>query len=61
MRSMWISSPRRCAWTPQRQQLRRELQIQPEDHVLLYVGKISPVKNPVLLPQALAHLKPTLD
>ena len=44
-------------WTPQRQQLRRELQIQPEDHVLLYVGKISPVKNPLLLPQALAHLK----
>jgi len=24
---------------------------------LLYVGKISPVKNPLLLPQALAHLK----
>ena len=44
-------------WTPQRQQLRRELQIQSEDHVLLYVGKISPVKNPLLLPQALAHLK----
>jgi len=44
-------------WTPQRQQLRRELQIQPGDHVLLYVGKISPVKNPLLLPQALAHLK----
>ena len=44
-------------WTRQRQQLRRELQIQPEDHVLLYVGKISPVKNPLLLPQALAHLK----
>ena len=44
-------------WTPQRQQLRSELQIQPGDHVLLYVGKISPVKNPLLLPQALAHLK----
>lgn len=44
-------------WTPQRQQLRRDLQIQPGDHVLLYVGKISPVKNPLLLPQALAHLK----
>ena len=44
-------------WTPRRQQLRRELQIQPGDHVLLYVGKISPVKNPLLLPQALAHLK----
>ena len=44
-------------WTPQRQQLRRGLQIQPGDHVLLYVGKISPVKNPLLLPQALAHLK----
>ena len=44
-------------WTPQRQQLRRELQIQPGDHVLLYVGKISPVKNPLLLSQALVHLK----
>ena len=44
-------------WTPQRQQLRRELHIQPGAHVLLYVGKISPVKNPLLLPQALAHLK----
>jgi len=44
-------------WTPKRQQLRQELQIQLEDHVLLYVGKISPVKNPLLLPQALAVLK----
>ena len=44
-------------WTPQRQQLRQELQIQPDDHVLLYVGKISPVKDPLLLPRALAHLK----
>ena len=43
-------------WKPQRQELRRDLQIQPGDHVLLYVGKISPVKNPLLLPQALAHL-----
>ena len=44
-------------WKPQREQLRYELQIEPQDHVLLYVGKISPVKNPLLLPQALAHLK----
>lgn len=43
-------------WKPQREQLRHELQIEPKDHVLLYVGKISTVKNPLLLPEALAHL-----
>lgn len=44
-------------WRPQRVQLRADLAITPDAHVLLYVGKISPVKNPLLIPAALQVLK----
>ena len=44
-------------WKPQRDQLRADLPIPADAHVLLYVGKISPVKNPLLIPAALQQLK----
>ena len=44
-------------WRPQRQALRAELGIPPEAPVLLFVGKISPVKDPLLIATALELLR----
>jgi glycosyltransferase involved in cell wall biosynthesis len=43
-------------WMPQRNELRRALQIPATAEVLLSVGKITPVKGPLLLAKALALL-----
>jgi len=43
-------------WTPQRHELRGALQIPATAEVLLSVGKITPVKGPLLLAKALALL-----
>jgi len=43
-------------WRPQRAQLRADLGIPAEGLVLLFVGKISPVKDPLLIPAALRQL-----
>jgi glycosyltransferase involved in cell wall biosynthesis len=44
-------------WQPQRQALREELGLPPDALVLLFVGKISPVKDPLLIPAALERLR----
>lgn len=43
-------------WSPQRLGLRRELGIEPADLVLLWSAKMTPVKAPLLLVEALAAL-----
>lgn len=47
-------------WLPQRDQLRGEEMLPPEAVVLLWAGKITPVKNPQLLVEALALLQEPL-
>lgn len=44
-------------WQPRRSALRAELGIPPDAPVLLFVGKISPVKDPLLIPAALERLQ----
>ncbi|MFN9661102.1 MAG: glycosyltransferase family 4 protein [Cyanobacteriota bacterium] len=44
-------------WQPRRQALRAELGLPPEALVLLFVGKISPVKDPLLIPAALERIR----
>lgn len=44
-------------WHPRRQALRDALGIPPEALVLLFVGKISPAKDPLLIPAALERLR----
>jgi glycosyltransferase involved in cell wall biosynthesis len=44
-------------WRPRREALRAELSIPPQAVVLLFVGKISPVKDPMLIPAALERLR----
>jgi len=50
-------TPQVAHWQPQRQALRRQLGLAPDSHVLLFVGKISPVKDPLLIPAALRELQ----
>jgi glycosyltransferase involved in cell wall biosynthesis len=50
-------APQVAHWRPQRQALRQELGLAAHSHVLLYVGKISPVKDPLLIAAALEQLK----
>ena len=47
-------------WTPQREQLRREFGIGPTDLVLLWSAKMTQVKNPLLLIEALRQLPESL-
>ena len=47
-----------ASWRPRRPSLRRELGIPEQARVLLWCGKITAVKNPQLLLQALQHLQP---
>ena len=47
-------------WAPQREQLRRELGIGPTDLVLLWSAKMTQVKNPLLLIEALRQLPEAL-
>ena len=49
-------APQVAHWQPQRQALRHELGIPAQAPVLLFVGKISPVKDPLLIPAALERL-----
>jgi glycosyltransferase involved in cell wall biosynthesis len=44
-------------WRPRRQALREELGVPPEALVLLFVGKLSPAKDPLLIPAALERLR----
>jgi glycosyltransferase involved in cell wall biosynthesis len=44
-------------WRPQRQALREEMGLPPEALVLLFAGKISPAKDPLLIPAALERLR----
>lgn len=44
-------------WRPRRQALREELGLPPDALVLLFVGKISPAKDPLLIPAALERLR----
>lgn len=50
-------APRVRFWSARRQALRAELAIPPDALVLLFVGKISPVKDPLLIPAALERLR----
>ena len=43
-------------WLPQRPMLREKMGIPPEDHVLIYCGKIFPPKNPFLISRAIESL-----
>lgn len=43
-------------WLPQRESLRAEHGFNPDDHVLLFCGKMFPPKNPLLIANALAKL-----
>lgn len=45
-------------WLPQRDYLRTVAGIKPDDSVLMYCGKMSRAKNPLLIPDALAILSP---
>jgi len=47
-------------WSPQREQLRRELGIGPTDLVLLWSAKMTQVKNPLLVIEALKQLPEAL-
>jgi glycosyltransferase involved in cell wall biosynthesis len=44
-------------WSPQRQALRRALGLPPDALALLFVGKISPAKDPLLMAAALERLR----
>jgi glycosyltransferase involved in cell wall biosynthesis len=44
-------------WTPRRQALRRTLDLPPDAVALLFVGKISPAKDPLLMAAALERLR----
>lgn len=44
-------------WRPRRAELRAELGLPPDALVLLFVGKISPVKDPLLMAAALERLR----
>ncbi|MEB3242535.1 MAG: glycosyltransferase family 4 protein [Cyanobacteriota bacterium] len=44
-------------WRPRREALRAELGLPPDGFVLLFVGKLSPVKDPLLIPAALEQLR----
>jgi glycosyltransferase involved in cell wall biosynthesis len=43
-------------WLPRRESLRLERGIQPEDTVFIYCGKMSLVKNPLIIPEAIEKL-----
>ena len=45
-------------WLPKREYLRAAAGIQPQEHVLLYCGKMFQAKNPLSIPKALALLSP---
>jgi glycosyltransferase involved in cell wall biosynthesis len=45
-------------WLPQRDRLRVDLGVQPGDTVLVFSGKLTPKKNPLLITAALAALSP---